>query len=85
MKQLQQDCFKNTDDEVLSAAVDSNGEAWHYTCPKSELMLLSSIWAIKEGYKRYWIGWGFDPTNWRESAINKEIDWKAQHFEEEVD
>lgn len=82
MKQLHQDYFKNADEEVLSAAIDSNGEAWQYTCPKSELILLNSIWAIKKGYKRYWIGWGFDPTNWRESAIDREFHWGSDRVEE---
>lgn len=84
MKQIAQDVFKNSDTEILSAAIDSNGEAWCYTCPKSELMLLNSIWAIKKGVKRYWIGWGYDATNWRESAIDREVEWNPEHPENKL-
>ena len=47
-------------------------------------MLLNSIWAIKKGVKRYWIGWGYDATNWRESAIDREVEWNPEHPENKL-
>lgn len=81
MKKLTQETLKNADDEVKSAAVDSNGEAWMYTCPKADLLLLNSIWGVREGIKRYWIGWGYDTTDWDKSAIDREL-FKFEREEE---
>ena len=78
MKTFTQEVFKNADKDILSAAVDSNGEAWSYTCPKSKLMKLNSIWAVRKGVKRYWIGWGYDPTNWDTSAMDREVHLESE-------
>ena len=73
MKNMTQAVFKNADPKIQSAAVDSTGEAWAYSCPKSELIKLNTIWAFKAraGVKRWWIGHGFDASDWKNSAIDR--------------
>ena len=73
MKNITQVVFKNANPKIKSAAVDSTGEAWAYSCDKSELLKLNAIWAFKAraGVKRWWIGNGFDASDWKNSAIDR--------------
>ena len=78
-KTLSQDDFKGAPDWMLSAAVDENGHAFMNNYPKSDLYIgqITGIGAHlipldKPDIKSWFIGKGYDTTNWQNSAIDRE-------------
>lgn len=79
-KQLTQDDLKNLPWWVKSAAVDEDGTAMGYETFKAELHTMQSlgrgIWHYrnwKPQGKNFLIGKGFDTSDWKNSAIDREI------------
>ena len=79
MKQLTQAVFDGAPDWVMSAAVDSDGDAYYYSVSASELTLDSDecwwlyIGVDGRGYGDDYAGDGYDATNWKNSAIDREV------------
>ncbi len=68
------EALANLGDEAKSAAIDINGQAYAFSCPKDDLIKLNAIWGIGKGVKnpKTWsLGYGYNPENWDKSAINK--------------
>lgn len=74
MKQLTQDIFDGAPDWVKSAAVDSDGECYWYSLSKCELRLQAEWWLYRhiDGATCDYVGEGFDTTDWKNSAIDRE-------------
>lgn len=79
MKQLSQDVFNGAPDWVKSAAVDAGGGAWFYSVGRDDLRVVltrceSERWSCThiDDATCEFIG-GYDPTNWQNSAINREV------------
>ncbi len=75
-KTLTQEVFKDAPEWVKSASVDSDGEAWGHEVDRSLLVPLpySDRWVqncYRYNYPHY-IGNGYDTTDWKHSAIDKE-------------
>lgn len=73
MKKLTQDIFKPYKPEVFAAAVDSHGTAWGFT---SEHVAGETGWndLVKTPLMTVvLIGDGYDPTDWRNSLIKREV------------
>ena len=75
-KTLTQADFKGAPDWVRSAAVDNDGYAWGFDVLKNGIYpcKATGIWkVIDPNYnKTMALGKGYDTTNWRESAIDRE-------------
>lgn len=76
MKKLTQAIFKDAPDWVQSAAVDSDGEAYWYSIKKSALILSprKEWWSYRhiDGATCDLVGFEYDTTNWRLTAIDRE-------------
>lgn len=83
MKQLTQAVFSLPEcpEWALSAAVDVDGKGSYYADTTDYLepfkVATSGIWIYKEGGNKRFeiqeIGKGFDPSDWQNSAIDREI------------
>lgn len=84
MKQLTQAVFSDMPDDVISAAIDEDGEAWGFY-EDSESMVTGiatptgdnnpsklGCWC-PHAFEFEFIGSGYDATNWRNSAIDREV------------
>ena len=75
-KLLTQDVFKDAHEWVKSVAVDSDGKAWGHEVNKDMLVPLpySDRW-VQNCYRynyHHYIGNGYDTTDWKQSAIDRE-------------
>lgn len=74
MKKLTQAIFDGAPDWVKSAAVDSDGTATGFSSYKSALKCRSSIWTKGDVHaSECGLGYGYDTTDWQNSAIDKEV------------
>lgn len=80
MKKLTQDVFKGAPDWVRSAAVDENGVANYFSVASEHLLAgktaTGGMWlfiSTKLEHKFQRISGGFDPTDWQNSAIDREV------------
>lgn len=83
MKKLAQDVFSLPEcpEWALSAAVDDNGVGTYYSdtaeCLEAVKVCGSGFWIYREGGNKSFevqaIGNGFDPTDWQNSAIDREV------------
>ncbi len=73
MRQLTQEILEPYKPTVTSAAVDSYGAAWGFT---AEHIAGETGWNEVEpaaAMSVVLIGYGYDATNWQNSAINREV------------
>lgn len=75
MKKLTQAIFNGQPDWVKSAAVDADGEATLHDVPKSELRVWLDVPfpMLTGGWQNKDVGYGFDATDWQNSAIDREV------------
>ena len=81
MKQLTQDVFKGQPEEYQSAALDVYGDkavCYLYTFKKARLIPLEkegvfNVLNPTDGDGCFYLGDGFDPTDWQNSAIDREV------------
>ena len=74
MKQITQDIFKDAPDWVKSFAVDEDGEGYWYSVSEKLLKLGDGFWLYlqNEGASCDYLGDGFDASDWRNSAIDRD-------------
>ena len=69
---LTQDVFDKLPNKFKCAAIDIDGRAFAYLC-KAKQLKIDRYGQHKYKYGEYmYIGKGYDTTNWRESAIDRE-------------
>ena len=74
MEQLTQAIFDGVDGRYTAASIDQNGDAWVITGDKNDFYCtednqLSWNFPVKGDY----IESGYDPTDWQNSAIDREV------------
>ncbi|MBP3945154.1 hypothetical protein [Psychrobacter sp. K31L] len=73
MKQLTQADLIKAPKRINSAAIDENGDAWGYSAYKQDLKHNHKRWSDDTLNCDFWfIGEGFDTTDWQNSAIDRE-------------
>lgn len=76
MKQLTQAVFDGQSSWMKSAAVDGFGDVYGYRCDSSDLMCdtINQIWDVTSFDDAcLHLGEGYDTTNWKNSAIDREV------------
>jgi len=83
MKKLNQNIFIGQEKHKVSATVSENGDAYFHNIEKSLLMPYRvefglGMWdmnyiAPEPDYFQYFIGSGYDATDWQNSAIDREV------------
>lgn len=86
LKQLGQWVFDNLPVRFISAALDKNGDGYAYSCDKSILRLCPLGLSHKGDFDTLLmgIGGGFDTSNWKNSAINRETINDVEYLTENV-
>ena len=93
MKKLTQDVFKGQPEEYQSAALDVYGDkavCYLYTFKKARLIPIEkggafSVLNPTEGDGCFYLGGGFDPTDWQNSAIDRDDIVKSVTFDKCID
>lgn len=73
MKQLTQDVFTTSKHRAKSAVVTPDGKAWLFECKKDNLTPTDKSWTCDIDTAFYFLGYGYDATNWQNSAIDRGV------------
>ncbi len=73
MKKLTQDVFTMSKSRAKSAVVTPNGKAWLFECKKEHLSPTDKSWTCDIDTAFYYLGDGYDTTDWQNSAIDREV------------
>ena len=84
MKKLTQAVFNILPSRFTCAAIDEDGKAFAFPCNSNELRICrlspgNSEHVFEEGNYSY-IGDGYDPKDWQNSAIDREVNRGAPRF-----
>lgn len=75
MKKLTQDVFKDAPTRARSAAIDGDGDLWFFGCKAWHLIPNGSLaWFQTKIRCKYAVcARYYDPTDWQNSAIDREV------------
>lgn len=71
MQTLSVELFETLPDDAKTICINSNGFAYGFSCNKRALITNDKGFCLTTNCNIYWIGHGYDASNWRNSVIEK--------------